>query len=69
MQVLPHGLEMTKFVPSVMSVETPFNRSFVFLFNGGLLPRKGPDIALQVNASADEISLCGALRPGNMPTL
>ena len=48
MQVLPHGIEATKYQPAVAPLDSVLGKSFVFLFNGGLLPRKGIDILLQV---------------------
>ena len=47
-QVLAHGIELTKYQPAVAPLESPFNESLVLLFNGGLLPRKGVDVLLQV---------------------
>ena len=51
------GLEATKYLPVVAPMDAPLNKSFVFLFNGGLLPRKGIDILLEVS---DEVSCDGA---------
>ena len=49
MQILPHGIEATRYQPAVVPLESVLGKSFVFLFNGGLLPRKGIDILLQVS--------------------
>ena len=49
MQVLPHGIEATKYQPAVAPLDSVLGKSFVFLFNGGLLPRKGIDTLLQVS--------------------
>ena len=50
LQVLPHGIDLIKYQPAVrpLPLALPFNKTLIFLFNGGLLPRKGVDILLQV---------------------
>ena len=48
-QILPHGIEATKYQPAVAPLDSVLSKSFVFLFNGGLLPRKGIDILLMVS--------------------
>ena len=47
-QVVPHGVEFTKYQQDVLPAELPWSNKFVFLFNGGLLPRKGIDILIKV---------------------
>lgn len=56
LQVLSHGIELTKYQPATRPLQLPFKKSLVFLFNGGLLPRKGIDILLQVGCDPSAIS-------------
>ena len=50
--VLKHGVEFGKFNVSVEPLVLPTQKGFVFLFNGGLLPRKGIDVLLNAYSSA-----------------
>ena len=61
MQVLPHGIEATKYQPAVAPLDSVLGKSFVFLFNGGLLPRKGIDILLQVGCHPQVSSVTTAV--------
>jgi glycosyltransferase involved in cell wall biosynthesis len=45
--VIPHGVSYKKFQLENQTVRLPTNRSFVFFFIGGLLPRKGIDVLLK----------------------
>lgn len=61
MQVLPHGIEATKYQPAVAPLDPVLGKSLVFLFNGGLLPRKGIDILLQVSCHPQVSSVTTAV--------
>ena len=50
--VLRHGVEFGKFNVSVRSLPLPTRKGFKFLFNGGLLPRKGIDVLLSAYTNA-----------------
>lgn len=50
--VLKHGVEFGKFNVSVQPLPLPTQKGFRFLFNGGLLPRKGVDVLLSAYTSA-----------------
>ena len=50
--VLRHGVEFGKFNISVQRLPLPTQKGFRFLFNGGLLPRKGIDVLLSAYTSA-----------------
>ena len=50
--VLKHGVEFSKFNLTVLPLRLPTKKSFRFLFNGGLLPRKGIDKLLEAYTSA-----------------
>lgn len=59
--VLKHGIEFGKFNMSLPPLPLPTMKGFKFLFNGGLLPRKGIDILLAAYSGAfkpsDNVSL------------
>lgn len=50
--VLKHGVEFGKFNVSVQPLPLPTQKGFKFLFNGGLLPRKGVDVLLRAYTNA-----------------
>lgn len=50
--VLRHGVEFGKFNVSSLPLPLPSKGGFKFLFNGGLLPRKGIDVLLNAYTSA-----------------
>ena len=50
--VINHGVEFGKFNVSVQPIPLPTRKGFKFLFNGGLLPRKGIDLLLNAYTNA-----------------
>lgn len=50
--VLKHGIEFGKFNVSVPGYPIPTQKAFKFLFNGGLLSRKGIDVLLDAYTAA-----------------
>lgn len=50
--ILKHGIEFGKFNVSLQPLPLPSKNGFKFLFNGGLLPRKGIDVLLNAFTSA-----------------
>lgn len=54
--VLKHGVEFGKFNVSVEPMPVPSSKGFRFLFNGGLLPRKGIDVLLKAYTDAFKAS-------------
>ncbi|CAL8465900.1 g5436 [Coccomyxa elongata] len=50
--VLKHGVEFGKFNVSALPLPLPTQKGFRFLFNGGLLPRKGIDVVIRAYTSA-----------------
>lgn len=59
--VLKHGVEFGKFNVSLRPLPLPSTKGFKFLFNGGLLPRKGIDVLLNAYTRAftavDDVAL------------
>ncbi len=50
--VVSHGIEFGKFNVSLQPLKLPSQKGFKFLFNGGLLPRKGIDVLLKAFTNA-----------------
>lgn len=54
--VLRHGVEFGKFNVSLPPLQLPSQKGFKFLFNGGLLPRKGIDVLINAYTTAFKAS-------------
>lgn len=61
MQVVPNGVDTEKFSPQVLPMKLATQKKFKFLFVGGTIGRKGPDLLLQAYlknfTSADDVCL------------
>lgn len=60
-KVVPNGIDPARFHPGIAPVELPTKKSFKFLFVGGMIGRKGPDVLLeayrQTFTAADDVCL------------
>jgi glycosyltransferase involved in cell wall biosynthesis/ADP-heptose:LPS heptosyltransferase/ubiquinone/menaquinone biosynthesis C-methylase UbiE/Tfp pilus assembly protein PilF len=60
-RVIPNGVDLKKFRPGVRPLALPTKKKFKFLFVGGTIYRKGPDVLLeaftQAFTSADDVCL------------
>ena len=50
--VVPNGVDTTKFNPQAAPIKLPTNKKFKFLFVGGTILRKGPDVLLKAYLDA-----------------
>ena len=60
-RVMPNGVDVKKFRPGLKPLKLPTRKKFKFLFVGGTIYRKGPDILLEAYvkafSSADDVCL------------
>ena len=60
-KVVPNGIDPQRFSPAVPPLELPTRKSFKFLFVGGTIHRKGPDLLLKAYlekfTAADDVCL------------
>jgi hypothetical protein len=45
--IVPYGVDLTRFSPSVAPAILPTTRTFKFLFNSGVMGRKGLDLVMR----------------------
>jgi tetratricopeptide (TPR) repeat protein len=59
--VVPNGVNAAQFRPEVQAMKLPTTKTFRFLFVGGTIPRKGPDLLLKAYlesfTAADDVCL------------
>jgi glycosyltransferase involved in cell wall biosynthesis/Tfp pilus assembly protein PilF len=60
-KIVPHGIDPEKFQPSVAPMKLATGKTFKFLFVGGTIHRKGPDVLLETYVNnfteADDVCL------------